>query len=111
MLLELPRYSSILYSRLKYGCSSLNSDLFNSNLVPTPLCSCRTDIEDLFHFLYNCPLYDVIRENLMFELPELGLYYISIPAIFDCDSHITDPAIIYRAQSAIYKFLISTRRF
>ena len=71
MLLELPRYSSILYSRLNYGCSSLNSDLFNSNLVPTPLCSCRTGIEDLFHFLYNCHFYDVIRENLVFELTEL----------------------------------------
>ena len=54
-LLELPRYPSILYNRLKFGCSALNSDLHHANLIPDSMCSCRLGSQTLFHFLYDCP--------------------------------------------------------
>ena len=71
-LVELPRYTSVIYSRLKCGCSSLNYDLHKSNLIPVSRCGCRLAAETLFHFLYDCPYYDVPRENLMRELDEFG---------------------------------------
>ena len=79
--------------------------------MPSPQCDCGTGIEDLFHFLYNCPFYDVIRERLMFDLTALGLINISIPVLFDCDLHIDNSATIHRLQEALFRYIISTRRF
>ena len=111
VLLEIPRYPSILYSRLKYACSALNSHLHHANLVPSPLCSCNTGIEDLFHYLYNCPLYDHQRDLLMFELDEMGLLDLSIPVLFDMERHITDESTLFRAQASVFKYIVNTKRF
>ena len=48
-LKELPRYPSILYTRLKYACSGLNAHLNHSNIIPSPLCACATGVEDLWY--------------------------------------------------------------
>ena len=109
-LCELPRYPSVLYTRLRYGCSGLKADLFKANLIPDEICECRTGPETLFHFLYDCPFYDVTRDLLMFELNELGLTNLSIPFLFDCDNNL-DSSLILNAQRAIFRFILSSRRF
>ena len=109
-IVEQPRYTSIQYTRLKFNCSALNSDLFDSNLVPSSTCQCNTGPEDLFHYLYNCPFYDTQRARLMEELDNLGLFHLSIPVLFDCGAslptHLTP-----RVQSAVFRYIQSTRRF
>jgi hypothetical protein len=45
------RYLSVLHARLRNKCSSLNSDLFKSNLVPRASCSCGYKNECSEHFL------------------------------------------------------------
>ena len=109
-LLELPRYPSILYNRLKVGCSALNSDLQHANLIPDSMCRCRLGSETLFHFLYDCPFYDAQRELLMFTLNEIGLVNLSIPILFDCDNHLASETIPL-VQRALYHYIISARRF
>ena len=109
-LIELPRYTSILYSHLKYGCSALNFDLWKSNLIPDSICGCNLAPESLFHYLYDCPFHDVSRENFMFELTELGLTNLSINVLFDCDNHF-DNTKTQDVQLAIFRYIQSTRRF
>ena len=109
-LVELPRYPSILYNRLKYGCSVLNYDLYHANLVPDPRCECRLGDETLFHFLYDCPFYDTQRERLMFNLSNLGLINLSIPYLFHCDGNL-ESAVIPQVQSFIFHYIMSTNRF
>ena len=109
ILLEKPRFASIIYSRLKCNCSSLNYHLFHSNLVDSPMCPCNTGPENTFHYLYNCPFYDVEREILMLDLDDIGLIDLSV--LFDCEAHNNDPAKILAIQSSLYRFIISTKRF
>jgi hypothetical protein len=109
-LLELPRRLSIIYNRLKYGCSSLNAHLAESNIIPDATCACRLGAETLFHFMYDCPFYDVQREKLMFELIDLGLMDLSLAALFHCDMTIAND-LIFSVQNLVFKYIQSTRRF
>ena len=108
VLFNKPRFASILYSRLKYNCSSLKSDLHHANLVDSPSCDCNTGIENLFHYLYNCPYYDVQREKLMYDLDRLGLTNLSIQVLFNPDPELGN---VFTIQSCVYRYIISTNRF
>ena len=110
VLLEMPRYTSILYSRLKYECSGLNAHLYKCNIIDSPACACRTGDEDVFHFIYQCPFYVVPREHLMFDLDRLGLENLSIPVLFNLDAQLA-PDMVLRVQNLIYTFIRCTRRF
>jgi len=53
---ETNRFASIIFTRIKHRCSSLNEHLHRVNLVPSPQCSCGTGPETTFHFFYDCPI-------------------------------------------------------
>ena len=55
------RYLSVLHARLRNKCSSLNSDLFKSNLVPSASCSCGYKNECSEHFLLYCNKFNLLR--------------------------------------------------
>ncbi|MCG7875096.1 MAG: reverse transcriptase family protein [Candidatus Thiodiazotropha endolucinida] len=54
------RLGQILQARLRMGCSSLNSDLYRKNIVPSPSCTCGS-FENPTHFFFNCPNYNDTR--------------------------------------------------
>ena len=109
-LRENPRFVSVIYTRLKSGCSSLNNDLFHANIVASALCECRVAPETLFHYMYDCPFHDVPRLMLMFKLTELGLQNLSLDVLFHCDAF-HDKQISLDVQNAIYYYIMATRRF
>ena len=109
-LLEHPRYTSIIYTRLKYKCSSLKSDLYHANITADNICECRLAPETLFHFLYDCPFHDVPREILMFELNELPLTNLSLEVLFSCDENV-DSSVIPLVQRSLFRYINATRRF
>ena len=51
------RKYNILLTRLRLNCSSLNSDLFNVNIIQYSNCSCGALTENVSHFFFECPLY------------------------------------------------------
>jgi hypothetical protein len=59
------RYLSVLHARLRNKCSSLNSDLFKSNLVPSASCSCGSKNECSEHFLLYCNKFNLLRNNML----------------------------------------------
>ena len=61
----------IFHARLKMGCSSLNSDLYRKNIVPSPSCWCG-EFENTNHFLFTCTNYTVARERYL--PPDLQRY-------------------------------------
>ena len=72
------RKLSILHSRLRCYCSTLNYDLFRVNLKDDPSCTCGSPCENAFHFFFECPLYHRQRLILLnslstFEHIHLGL--------------------------------------
>ena len=43
------RLGQILHARIRMACSSLNSDLYRKNIVPSPSCACG-GFESAYHF-------------------------------------------------------------
>ena len=57
------REYQIIHTRLRNKCSSLNFDLFQKNLVASPLCQ-RGGIETSHHYLLECGYYTIVRNQL-----------------------------------------------
>ena len=49
------KYWSVLHTRIRNNCSSLNNDLYNNHLSLDPYCNCGNEIEDTEHLFFNCP--------------------------------------------------------
>ena len=59
------RWPSIHHSRLRIGCSKLNSHLYyNLHVLPSPACACTYHNEDPTHFFFHCPNYNIERITL-----------------------------------------------
>ena len=54
------RIGQILHTRLRLECSSLNSHLYQKNIVPSLSCLCG-GFESSYHFLFICLRYTVAR--------------------------------------------------
>ena len=65
-----PRTLSILHTRLRHQCSSLNEDLSKINVINNTKCRCGYPYEDSFHFFFECPLYRNERTNLFSGIDE-----------------------------------------
>jgi hypothetical protein len=71
------RKISILHTRLRHQCSSLNSDLYRINIINDPKCQCGAPYENSIHYLMECPLYQTERyclfRNLLFGNDEINM--------------------------------------
>ena len=56
------RKAQILHTRLRLGCSSLNSDLYNNHVSDSCLCMCGSQ-ETAKHFLLECNTFNHIRNT------------------------------------------------
>ena len=45
-------------------CSSLNADLYCTNIIPSPSCACCR-FESAYHFFYECPQLIAVRERYL----------------------------------------------
>ena len=60
------RWAQIHHARLRTGCSKLNADLcYNLHVRNDPTCTCGHPCENASHFLFNCPNYAQIRNNMI----------------------------------------------
>ena len=59
--------------QLRVGLSHLRAHKFRHKFLDTPndTCSCQTGIESTDHFLLQCPLFDVQREEMMEKIQPL----------------------------------------
>ena len=62
------RKYNILLTRFRHNCSSLNSDLFNVNIIQYSYCSSGALTEKVSHFFFECPLYTQPRNLLLAQL-------------------------------------------
>lgn len=101
------RKSQVLLTRLRTGCSALNSYLFSKNLVESPLCRCGQH-EDTKHFLLHCPLYDDQRIELLDTVSQICLPSLNTLLSGDISLSIETNSIILRA---VQKYINKSQRF
>ena len=58
------RLAQIYHARLRTGCSTLRLHLYSKNIIENPLCNCG-EIEDPFHFFFECNQYNLIRRDML----------------------------------------------
>ena len=61
------RKAKIYHTRLRLGCSSLNSDLFKNHISDNDKCICGQP-ETAKHFLLDCPFFNNIRSSSINKL-------------------------------------------
>ena len=59
------RFPNICHTQLRFGCSTLNAHLHNSNIIPDASCSCLHTREDTIHFFLYCPLFPHQRARML----------------------------------------------
>ena len=74
-------------TKLRLRFSPLNEHKFWHNFdCLNPICICNAGIEDNEHFLLHCPLYDLMRDDLLGHLSEIpGLEPTNISSKALCD--------------------------
>ena len=73
MYYEGSRINNIKHSQLRMKCSKLHADLFSLHVVDSPECICGNDVEDSEHFLFECPLYYVQKQELIWKLNNMNI--------------------------------------
>jgi hypothetical protein len=70
---EGPRKLSILHTRLRYQCSSLNADLSKIHIINNFKCNCGASFEDAMHYFLECPLYLNERRTLLSNCDDINI--------------------------------------
>lgn len=102
------RVSSILLTRIRHNCSSLNADLFRVNIVLNPMCSCGAVFEDANHFFFECRLYTEQRNRLSDSLNFIPV--VTLDLLVNGNADFTDE-INLNMQRAVLRYIKETRRF
>ena len=63
------RRLNVEHPRLRKHCSSLNEHLYSKNIVENPLFTCG-EVEDTYHYLFQCPMYQNIRVSMFSALSQ-----------------------------------------
>ena len=58
------RKANILHAKIRMGCSQLNHDMHKIGIVTSPACSCGAEIENSFHYFFECIKYTTERNLL-----------------------------------------------
>ena len=103
------RKYNIIHTKLRHGCSQLNSDLHRVNLRQSPFCECGDFPEDANHFFFYCNTYNDVRRNFMPHLRSI-MPYIDVEILLFGHSDLTSEEN-YNIVLLVLKFIRDSRRF
>ena len=101
------RHTAIKHTRLRLGCSRLNSHLFKIGVVDSPLCSCGTGVEDTLHYLFTCPLYRNLRVDLSNKIIPIAPFTSQTVLYGNKTCSLDDNYLIF---SAVHEYIEKTER-
>jgi hypothetical protein len=106
------RRTAVTHSRMRIGCSGLNSDLCNHlHVIESPSCTCPSgEDETAKHFLLHCQKYTAERLLMLATLAQLNYNNPTVDLLLrgSPQRHVTHNAEIFRA---VHTFIVSTKRF
>ena len=105
------RWPSVHHSRIRIGCSKLNSDLcHNLHVIPSPRCPCGWETEDSIHFFFHCPLFNPSRMHMMQTLHNIDNIDINLNTVLWGDPNL-EKEDNERVFDAVHTFIVDTVRF
>ena len=103
------RNLNIIHSKIRVGCSNLNSDLcFNLRVKDNPFCSCGSFIENAHHFFIECPIWHDLRLELISTISELTPLNLNIFLYGDRNLSLEQNMTIFHS---VQRFIKNTMRF
>ena len=103
------RSTNVIHSRLRVGCSKLNSDLcFNLRVKETPSCSCGSSIENAQHFFLDCTLWANLRTVLQRSVLQLANFNLNTLLYGDEKLSLDSNILIFKS---VHKFIKDSHRF
>ena len=80
-----------MLTEFRFSATFINYDLFKVNILSNPPCSCGAIREDSYHYFFECPLYNGIRNDLLNCLHCLSNdCYLDLNLLFFCNSTLTN---------------------
>ena len=106
-----PRKLNIILTQIRCCASFLNYDLHKVNIVSNPFCHCGSDIENAYHYFFECNTYTNIRLNLFLNLNWLPADCLIDLQLLTCGcSELTEEQneLIFKY---VFEFIKKTKRF
>jgi hypothetical protein len=102
------RKCNIIHTRLRHQCSSLEADLFRTNIINDPSCPCGCPLEDVIHYLLERPL--DTNAGMKLFLNSTPYTVISIETLLFGSDNLTDETnlIVF---TNVQKYIYHTNRF
>ena len=99
------RKLNILHARLRQKFSSLRSDLFRSNLIENPICSCGACPETVEHYILYCTKYVTAQNKLKNNIELINIPFVLNVLLYDDEgeSHETNSSVFQQVQLFIKK--------
>ena len=102
------RYLAILHARLRMGRSQLNDHLYKIGIKDSPLCSCGQGVDDVWHYIFMCPLFVIHRNCLHAVIINLAPFNIHTVLYGSEHCNLESNKLIFLA---VQKFIEKTGRF
>ena len=103
------RWPSVHHSRMRIGCSKLNSDLcYNLHVINNPTCQCGALSENTHHCFFECPNYQTQRDPLFQSLSDLNDIELNTLLFGNAELSLVQNQTIFEA---VHKFIKTTKRF
>ena len=99
------RRGQIFHTRT--NCSALNLSIFQKGIVESPLCDC-VEVESTDHFIFRCPLYETVRNELMNSVRPYCA--ITTEILLFGNPNLPDQ-YYFSIFKAFHKYIISSKRF
>jgi hypothetical protein len=106
------RRMAVFHSRMRIGCSKLNSDLCNRlHVIESPTCTCPAGVDETAeHFLLSCPKYLAERQIMLNSLAQLNHVNPNLNLLLNGDP--TFP-LLHNAEifKVVHSYIAATKRF
>ena len=103
------RWANVHHTKMRLGCSNLNSDLhFNLHVINSPFCTCGDIIETPHHYLIECTKYQVERLQMEREVTAICPFDINSLLYGNDNLSYKENCLLF---DAVHRFLENTKRF
>jgi hypothetical protein len=102
------RKINIIHSRIRMGCSSLKAHLYDMHIINEPTCRCGANREDASHYLFECPLFFNLRNDLHETIVERSSFNLKTLFYGDDNLKYDQNCMIFQA---VHEYIKRSNRF